>query len=302
METAVSVADESPGKVEGGLRRLAINVKDALPGTLIDYLEKTENLNVLINYPTACSFPFELALLENSDGDYRLLGEVHNVARWPSCAADSPRLQSRNIGRAAFISDPESLAESVAEVESHRAALRSVCDTDDYSDLESVRESVFEATTFGLLDFVAHMGDQQGEVGLSIGGEILYPNDFLRKQKQFGNAAVLVFVNACSSIWEDAQFYSPKSFPQQFIDFHVPAVVASVLPVEPDLALKFGNYFFAALNGGDSLGNAMRTARSALMSDDLPDFGAERRRLAAAAYCVFGHPMMPIKFEREHTG
>jgi CHAT domain len=203
------------------------------------------------------------------------------------------------IGRAAFISDPESLADSEADVESHRTTLRRVCPTDDYHDLKTVRESVFQASTFGLLDFVTHMGSQQGQVGLSIGGKILRPNAFFKKDMRFGNTAALVFVNACSSIRTVAQFYSPKSFPQQFIDFHVPAVVASVLPVEPDLALKFGSYFYAALDAGDSIGNALRSARKALMADNSAGLGAERRRLAAAAYCVFGHPMMLIKFERE---
>lgn len=298
VEAAVSVADESPADVEEGLMELALDVKNALPGTLIDYLEQTEDLNVLIDYPVTWSFPFEIALLERPDGDRRLLGEVHNVTRWPSCATDSPSYEPRVIGRAAFISDPQSLADSEDAVESHRTTLRRVCPTEDYHDLKTVRESVFQATTFGLLDFVTHMGSQQGQVGLSIGGKILRPNAFFKKDMLFGNTATLVFVNACSSILAAAQFYSPKSFPQQFIDFHVPVVVASVLPVEPDLALKFGSYFYAALDAGDSIGNALRSARNALMADNSAEFGAERRRLAAAAYCLFGHPMMPVKFER----
>ena len=110
IANAVSVADESPNVVEEKLLRLALDVKNALPGTLIDYLKKTENLNVLIDHPVKYSFPFEVALLESPDGARRLLGEVHNVTRWPSTAKNSPCHQSRKIGRAAFISDAESLA------------------------------------------------------------------------------------------------------------------------------------------------------------------------------------------------
>ena len=161
-----------------------------------------------------------------------------------------------------------------------------------------MRKSVFEVTTFELLDFVAHMGDQEGEVGLSIGGSIVHPGGFYDSEKQFGTAAALVFVNACSSIRAAAQFYSPRSFPQDFISFHVPAVVASAAARRTRPGAQVRQPLLRGSGCRRIDHKAVRNARKALMADDSTGLEVERRRLAAAAYCVFAHPMMPIKFKR----
>jgi hypothetical protein len=277
-------------------RGLANQVAEALPEPLINHLRLIEPKDILIQHPAELAFPFEMAMLVLPSGENRMLGEWHRVTRWIAETNTTPRNTIHSAHKAAFVSDDETLSEFRNQRDRHVTMLQTRCPTTTYDDLAPVFAEVLTMPEYSLIDIVTHMVVNGEETGLKIGDERLTPSDFYAEFVTFATRAPLVFLNACDSAKASSGVFGATSFPYALIKNNVPSIVASVIPVEPALALRFDDYLFGELANGNTLGQAISQARQKLNDDEEIGYVPARRRAAAIAYCAYGSPRSKIDF------
>jgi len=206
--------------------------------------------------------PWEMLYPFRRDGgaDAGFLAEQFPVVPWLYGPPPPPRLGARDPY---FVVPVDAPPTAQAEVDALVAALGG----------GRVREltpllDLLDAASFGLLHFACHntfLPDYLSSSYVTVGGK-RFDQTFLGPayRGRFRSRAPLVFLNACRSDGLAPSYTQMAGWARCFLTAGAGAFVGSLWEVRDDSATGFAKAFYEGLLGGQTLGAAMKAARTAI--------------------------------------
>lgn len=235
--------------------------------------------------------PWELCKLEgNENGDVvsgPFLAEAFAITRWIPGIGIKPSLTLRNFGLVvpsdsglAFAPDEKDYVMSLAN------GGRNV------TSVPARFIELYEEFTLGTYDawhFTGHglfSHEQRNRSGISLEGDTQFGPDMIEGEvKNLGNAAPLVFLNACQIGRSAFGLTDIGGFASQFLKAGAAAFIGSYWSVFDDAALEFAKVFYANLLAGETIGEASKAARTAINTGGDPTW---------LAYTVYADPLATV--------
>jgi len=169
---------------------------------------------------------------------------------------------------------------------------RIAAESHEICDLEPLLELV-EAGDVGLLHFACHntFSAEAGGSSIAIGGGPLIPGLLNRAfmTRSLAQRSPLVFINACRSAGAIPEYTKLMGWAEQFMAAGAGAFIGTLWAVRSDSALTFAEAFYDALLTGQTLGQAVRTARLTTAANV-----ADPTWLA---YTVYGDPAAAAEYQ-----
>ena len=260
-------------------------VPDKLKVLLIEHKSRIKVLNILSD---ADPTPWELLFLANPEtGEGDFLAESATVARWrygaPPCRALK---RSNNV----LVLPAGAPSAALAELDELKTLFGQAITIDNLSGLNALLSN----GGFDLLHFAAHNVNVPGAQG---GAYVPFGNQrwdltFMGAvpQNRFKSTLPLVFMNACTSSGTTPLYTDLAGWADRFLRCGSGAFIGALWEVRDDSARQFSLVFYRELVAGKTLGDAMRSARSAVRAANPGD-------PTALAYTLYGNPL--ARFESE---
>lgn len=135
-----------------------------------------------------------------------------------------------------------------------------------------------------VLHFACHGAFQANNPGrsfLQIGTRYLQPDDLVGEDCSFGSVHPLVFLNACESGQQGIGLTGLDGWAKAFLNAGVGFFIGSVWKTTDVLAYQFARTFYQRLLAGDSVSEAMRQARKAIVRSGDATY---------LSYTLYAHP------------
>lgn len=209
---------------------------------------------------------------------------------------DRSRVRSLRLRPARFVLPPGSPSKCADEVETLRQILGETSTgamITEYSELLRV----LREEDFGVLHFACH-NTFDPEIGSVIKfGRTLFTPDVLTHiadEERLADSAPLIFINACRAAGLALSYNKLEGWASQFMKAGAAAFIGSLWEVADKTSMQFAIKIYSQLIGGDSLGQAVMTARKAISESP-----ADPTWLA---YTVYGDPRATIAGHANITG
>src|SRR5258708_5783618 len=127
-------------------------------------------------------------------------------------------------------------------------------------------EEFFQKGQADVVHFACHGAFQAQIPGHSVvllGNRTLTPDDIVAENCNFAVAQPLVFLNACDSGRQGIGLTSLDGWAKAFLEAGVGFFIGSIWKTDDHLAYEFASTFYTQLRAGDSVGEAMKKARTA---------------------------------------
>jgi hypothetical protein len=186
---------------------------------------------------------------------------------------------------ARFVLPGDALPEAQAEIDAMRRSLDPGQLPDEVISALPPLQDLIASGDFGLLHFACH-NTYSPAAGSSIKlGNVQFTPTLMTTaaiNKTLGHSAPTVFINACRSAGLNATYNRLDSWASKFLDAGAAAFIGTLWAVCDGAAREFAQELYSSLQGGSSLGEAIKCAREAAASQpDDPTW---------LAYTVYGDP------------
>lgn len=263
------------------LRNLGADLyKQLIPANLQAALWKArpsiKRLNILSK---ADALPWEIMFISDPvNGGGAFLAESASVSRW-QYGARAPKVLRRSP---AYVIIPPGAPEHAMDEFKWVSDLAGRAEL--VNDLDTLL-TLTEAGGFSLLHFAAHNVSPQTVMdGFYIPfGPSRFDMNLLSGTQgaSYATNNTLVFMNACTSAGAAPMATEMAGWADRFLKRGAAAFVGSLWEVRDESAAKFAETFYGELTAGKTIGQAMKTGRETINSDD-------PTRLA---YTLFGNPL-----------
>ncbi|NJN00342.1 MAG: CHAT domain-containing protein [Aquincola sp.] len=243
-------------------------VPDALGTVLVAHRPRIKVLNIL-SQPD--STPWELLYVADSNGakEGDFLASGTTVARWRYGSAPERALRATS---------PHFVLPSDAPPKAHEELVKLRLlfgkDAGTIEDIGSLH-ALLERGDFGLLHFAAHnvavpdalagayvpFGPQRWDLVMLSGVPV----------NRFRHLQPLVFMNACTTSGTTQVYTDLSSWADRFLKCGAGAFIGTLWEVRDGSARRFSEHFYERLIGGDTIGEAMQSARQALRNEEEGD-------------------------------
>jgi hypothetical protein len=234
-----------------------------------DFWERRDRISKLTVISSGDPVPWELLYpFDGADHDAGFLVDQFPVARYRFGVRPPNRLRITSAGL--VLSGTDSLASVPAEVEAITELLRAR--KVDIQTLSTVRAllSRFDAANLGLIHFACHNAFDASAPSASrilMGGQPFEPVFLEEHAGRFGEAAPLVFMNACRTDGQAPVYTTMEGWASSFVRAGAGAFLGSLWEVVDSSASTYAHEFYRAALSGDTLGEASRKARAAIREE-----------------------------------
>jgi hypothetical protein len=288
-----------PADTERELQIVGVELSRCLGPELRALLRRPDIGTLLLRHDEDFDFPLELCFLEDAAGGF-FLGDRIVVCRWYLGVANPPDVISKRIGEVAFLRGNNAAAAPDEALLQRLYPNR----TQTFSTLAQVREGVFKARRFDLIQFTGHCKvNDKGLGGLELAdGSCIRMIDIgqLMSERAFTQTQPFVLLNACASAQPYIALTDRDSFARRFVAAEVCAFIGTLWPVAGSIANDFATAFHEALKTL-TVGAALLAAKRSIVShsEQTDATAAEAltaiaRKVAARSYCLFSHPDLRI--------
>ena len=119
------------------------------------------------------------------------------------------------------------------------------------------------------------------------GGDKLKSRDIAGERRNFGKDRPFVFINACQTGRADFSLVGIGSWADKFVNAKSSGFLGSSWEVNDGLAYRFSESFYSALRRGDTIGEAMKEARTEIRGEPDPTW---------LAYTLYADPLARVTF------
>jgi hypothetical protein len=228
-------------------------------------LPQTATVQVVSDEPYV---PWELVMpfRQKSDGRWESetmpLCERFVFSRWLSGPGPATRLALNHV---ALVAPPSNLAYVAHEVR----VIKGIPDVQvEVIETKPALDVFLKSQQTDSLHFACHgrfNTDIPGRSAVQLGNRFLRPADITAERRNFGRNQPLVFLNACDSGRLGLGLTGLDGWAVAFRNANVGSFIGSIWSTTDELACTFAEVFYARLRGGDTIGEAVRQARFAVM-------------------------------------
>ncbi len=233
------------------------------------FWERHADIRRLIIQADGDPIPWEILYPTAPEGDEPqdrgFLVEQFPIARWQG---RTPPVAELHRAAPVFVRPAGSPASADAEIQALRELL-GVPATTPVDDLDELLDRL-EAADFDLLHFACHNTFQPQNPTAShvaFGPSPFTPALLASMQRSLRKQVPLVFMNACRSDGQAANYTRLAGWANGFLSQGAGAFVGSLWEVRDTTAAEFAGHFYQALLDGENLGEALRQARQAIQSE-----------------------------------
>lgn len=215
---------------------------------------------------------------DNRNDDAGFLVEQFPVVRWHFGPPPVNRLQFTQPTFVLPDGSPQTAESEISQLKSKMSGGQEI------HDLTSLLH-LFDTPQFGLLHFACHdtfRTDSPTSTYVNFRGQHFEPTFLAGYRQSFSSQCPLVFMNACGSAGEAANYTQLVGWADSFLSAGAGAYVGSLWEVRDSSASTFAEAFYTQILAGSTLGDAMVKARKAIQ--DIPGDPTW------LAYSLYGNP------------